>query len=175
MDNTEEQTNVKDNENMKFENEPKTEIDVLNQKIEEQQAELDEKEDRIKRLMAEFDNFKKRNDKERTGMYNSVMGDVVSSLLPVVDNLEKAANSETQDEKYKEGIEMCLAQFKDVLAQNGVKEIEAVGKPFDPSMHEAVSLVQDPNLGEKIVKEEFRKGYTIGDRVLRHSLVVVAN
>ncbi len=174
MDNTEEQTNV-ENPNMKFETEPQTEVDVLNKKIEDQKQELDEREDRIKRLMAEFENFKKRNDKERTGMYNSVMGDVVTSLLPVVDNLEKAANSETQDKKYKEGIEMCLTQFKDVLAQNGVKEIEAVGKPFDPSLHEAVSLVEDKNLGEKIVKEEFRKGYTIGDRVLRHSLVVVAN
>ena len=173
MDNTE-QTNV-ENENMKFETEPQSEVDILNKKIEEQNQELEDREDRIKRLMAEFENFKKRNDKERTGMYNSVMGDVVEKLLPVVDNLEKAVNSETQDEKYKEGIAMCLTQFKEVLAQNGVKEIEAVGKPFDPSMHEAVSLVEDKNLGEKIVKEEFRKGYTIGDRVLRHSLVVVAN
>ena len=163
------------NENMKYEKEPKTEVEILNAKIEEQKQELDDREDRIKRLMAEFENFKKRSDKERTGMYNSVMGDVVLKLLPVLDNLEKAVESSTQDEQYKSGIELVMKQFKEVLSSNGVKEIEAVGQPFDPSLHEAVSLVEDSSLGAKIVKEEYRKGYIIGDRVLRHSLVVVAN
>ena len=96
-------------------------------------------------------------------------------MLPVLDNLEKAAKTETKDEQYKNGIEMVVNQFKDVLKANGVTEIETVGKKFDPSLHEAVSLVQDEKLGEKEIKEEFRKGYMIGDRVLRHSLVVVAN
>ncbi len=164
-----------ENENMKFEKKEKTEVDILNEKIEEQKQDIEEKEDRIKRLMAEFENFKKRSDKERTGMYNSVMGDVVMKLLPVIDNLEKAVESTTQDEQYKSGIELVLKQFKEVLSSNGVKEIEAVGQPFDPSLHEAVSLVEDSSLGAKIVKEEYRKGYMIGDRVLRHSLVVVAN
>ncbi len=169
------QINEETNENMKYEKEPKTEVDILNAKIEEQKQELDDREDRIKRLMAEFENFKKRSDKERTGMYNSVMGDVVMKLLPVLDNLEKAVESTTQDEQYKSGIELVMKQFKEVLSSNGVKEIEAVGQPFDPSLHEAVSLVEDSTLGTKIVKEEYRKGYMIGDRVLRHSLVVVAN
>ena len=164
---------------MEFENEPATtegkKMKKLEKKIEEQKQELDECDDRIKRLMAEFENFKKRSNKERNGMYNSVMGDVVTSLLPAIDNLEKAANAETADEQYKSGVEMVLSQFKDVLKSNGVKEIEAVGKPFDPSLHEAVSSVVDENLGTQVVKEEFRKGYMIGDRVLRHSLVVVAN
>ena len=167
--------NAQDNQNMKYENEPKSEVDILNAKIEEQKQELDDREDRIKRLMAEFENFKKRSDKERTGMYNSVMGDVVMKLLPVLDNLEKAVESQTQDEQYKSGVELVMKQFKDVLTANGVKEIQAVGQPFDPSLHEAVSLVEDSSLGAKIVKEEYRKGYMIGDRVLRHSLVVVAN
>lgn len=167
--------NESTNENMKFENEPKTETEIMQAKIDSQKEEIDEKEDRIKRLMAEFENFKKRSDKERNGMYNSVMGDVIMKLLPVLDNLEKAAASETKDNGYKEGIEMVLKQFKDVLTANGVKEIETVGKPFDPSLHEAVSTVEDSNLGKNIVKEEFRKGYMIGDKVLRHSLVVVAN
>ena len=136
---------------------------------------MDEKDDRIKRLMAEFENFKKRSDKERTSLYSSVMGDVVTSLLPILDNLEKAAKAETKDEQYKNGIEMVLSQFKEVLKTNGVTEIEAIGKKFDPALHEAVSLVEDKTLGEKEIKEEFRKGYMIGDRVLRHSLVVVAN
>lgn len=163
------------NENMKFETEPKTELDILKAKIDSQKEEIDEKDDRIKRLMAEFENLKKRSDKERIGMYNSVMGDVVTKLLPVLDNLEKASASNTNDTQYKEGIEMVLKQFKDVLTSNGVKEIETVGKPFDPSLHEAVSTVEDNSLGKNIIKEEFRKGYMIGDKVLRHSLVVVAN
>ena len=163
------------NENMKIEKQDKTELDILKEKIEEQKEELDSREDRIKRLMAEFENFKKRSDKERTSMYNGVLGDVVIKLLPVLDNLEKAVESTTQDEQYKSGIELVMKQFKDVLKENGVKEIEAVGKQFDPTYHEAVSLVEDSSLGAKVVKEEYRKGYMIGDRVLRHSLVVVAN
>lgn len=164
-----------ENSNMKFEKKPETVEEKLQAKIEEQKEEIDEKDDRIKRLMAEFENFKKRSDKERLGMYNSVMGDVVMKLLPVLDNLEKAVAAESKDEQYKNGIEMVEKQFQDVLKANGVKEIESIGKPFDPSLHEAVSLVEDSNLGSKTIKEEYRKGYTIGDKVLRHSLVVVAN
>lgn len=164
-----------ENSNMKFEKKPETVEEKLQAKIEEQKEEIDEKDDRIKRLMAEFENFKKRSDKERLGMYNSVMGDVVMKILPVLDNLEKAVAAESKDEQYKNGIEMVEKQFQDVLKANGVKEIESIGKPFDPSLHEAVSLVEDSNLGSKTIKEEYRKGYTIGDKVLRHSLVVVAN
>ena len=164
-----------ENSNMKFEKKPETVEEKLQAKIEEQKEVIDEKDDRIKRLMAEFENFKKRSDKERLGMYNSVMGDVVMKLLPVLDNLEKAVAAESKDEQYKNGIEMVEKQFQDVLRANGVKEIESIGKPFDPSLHEAVSLVEDSNLGTKTIKEEYRKGYTIGDKVLRHSLVVVAN
>lgn len=151
------------------------EIHLLKVKINDQKAVIDEQDDRIKRLMAEFENFKKRNGKERENLYSSVMGDVITKLLPVIDNLEKAAQAETSDEKYKEGIVMCLNQFKDVLTSCNVTEIKTVGEKFDPSLHEAVSSVIDENLGEKIIKQEYRKGYKIGDRVIRHSLVVVAN
>lgn len=151
------------------------EIHSLKVKINDQKVVIDEQDDRIKRLMAEFENFKKRSNKERENLYSSVMGDVVTKILPVMDNLEKAAQAETSDEKYKEGIIMCLNQFKDVLAACNVTEIKTVGEKFDPSLHEAVSSVVDDNLGEKIIKEEYRKGYKIGDRVIRHSLVVVAN
>lgn len=163
----------KDNENMKYENEPKSEQDLLRKKIEEQKQEIEEQDDRIKRLMAEFENFKKRSDKERTGMYNSVLGDVVIKMLPVLDNLEKAVESNTKDEQYKNGIELVMKQFKDVLETSGVKQIDSIGKPFDPTYHEAISLVEDESLGSQIVKEEYRKGYILGDKVLRHSLVVV--
>ena len=137
--------------------------------------ELEETTDRLKRLMAEFDNFKKRSAKEREGLYNSLLSDIVSSFLPVVDNLEKAVNSNTEDEGYKQGVELVLKQFMDVLGSLGVKEIEGIGSTFNPEYHEAVSLVQDENFGEKEIKEVFRKGYKIGEKVIRHSMVVVAN
>lgn len=137
--------------------------------------ELEETTDRLKRLMAEFDNFKKRSAKEREGLYNSLLSDIVGSFLPVVDNLEKAVNSNTEDEGYKQGVELVLKQFMDVLGSLGVKEIEGVGSTFNPEYHEAVSLVQEETLGEKEIKEVFRKGYKIGEKVIRHSMVVVAN
>lgn len=140
-----------------------------------QKQKLEEQEDRLKRLMAEFDNFKKRSTKEREGLYNSLISDIITNLLPVIDNLEKAVEAKTEDESYKQGVELVLKQFKDVLKANGVEEIETVGQTFDPELHEAVSLVQDENLGEKEIKEEFRKGYKIGNKVIRHSMVVVAN
>ena len=140
-----------------------------------QKEKIDEQEDRIKRIMAEFENFKKRSLKERETLYNSLVSDIFTSILPVIDNLEKAVASTTQDEAYKQGVELVLKQFKDVLRQNGVEEIEAIGNPFDPSLHEAVATTVDKNLGEKIVKEEYRKGYRIGSKVIRHSMVIVAN
>lgn len=146
-----------------------------NEELTKIKEELEDVKDRHTRLIAEFDNLKKRSAKEREGLYNSIMGDIVSALLPVIDNLEKATEAESKDEEYKKGVELVLKQFKDVLSANGVKEIEAVGQPFDPELHEAVSMVQDENLGEKIVATEYRKGYMIGNKVIRHSMVVVAN
>lgn len=135
----------------------------------------DELDDRYKRILAEFENFKKRSAKEREGLYNSILSDVIEVILPVVDNLENAAKVETKDESYKQGIELVLKQFKDVLKSKGVEEIKAMGETFDPSLHEAVSTVQDDEKGEKEIVQEYRKGYKIGNRVIRHSMVVVAN
>lgn len=135
----------------------------------------DELDDRYKRILAEFENFKKRSAKEREGLYNSILSDVIEVILPVVDNLENAAKVETKDESYKQGVELVLKQFKDVLKSKGVEEIKAIGETFDPSMHEAVSSVQDDEKGEKEIVQEYRKGYKIGNRVIRHSMVVVAN
>ena len=148
---------------------------VEDNEINSVKLELEETTDRLKRLMAEFDNFKKRSAKEREGLYNSLLSDIVSSFLPVVDNLEKAVNSATQDESYKQGVELVLKQIMDVLTSLGVKEIEGVGATFNPEYHEAVSSVQDETLGEKEIKEVFRKGYKIGEKVIRHAMVVVAN
>ena len=150
-------------------------VKKIKELIDNQKKELEEKDDRLKRLMAEFDNFKKRSSKEREGLYNSLVSDIFTSLLPVIDNLEKAVKVETKDSNYKQGVEMVLKQFKDVLTANGVKEIYTIGKTFDPELHEAVGSVVDENLGEKEIKEEYRKGYIIDGKVIRHSLVVVAN
>ena len=173
----EEKKKTKENEKIENEkvNKNADEVIELKKQIDSQKIELAETEDRLKRVAAEFDNYKKRSAKEREGLHSSILSDIVSSFLPILDNLEKALEAKTEDENYKQGIELVLKQFKDVLSANGVKEIEAVGKPFDPELHEAVSSVVDESLGEKIVKEEYRNGYMIGNKVIRHSRVIVAN
>ncbi len=148
-----------------------TEKEVLKQK----QEELDDITDRYKRILAEFENFKKRSGKERESLYNMILSDIVSSILPILDNLENAVKAESKDEEYKKGIELVLKQFQDTLKSKGVEEIKTVGETFDPELHEAVSSVQDDTKGEKEIVQEYRKGYKIGTKVIRHSMVVVAN
>ena len=143
--------------------------------IDPKQQELDELNDRYKRVMAEFENYKKRSSKERETLYNSILGDIVEVFLPIVDNLENALKVETQDTEYKKGIELVLKQFKDVLKAKGVEEIPTIGETFDPSLHDAVSSIQDPDKNAQEIVQEYRKGYKIGSRVIRHSMVVVAN
>lgn len=143
--------------------------------VEKVKQELDELTDRYKRVMAEFENFKKREQKEREALYGRTLSDVIEIILPVLDNLENAAKAETQDANYKQGVEMVLKQFKEVLKTRGVEEIKAVGETFDPSLHEAVSSVDDPNAESQKIVQEYRKGYKFGSKVIRHSMVVVAN
>ena len=164
MENNEvEKTNNEENkkENKEKEMVPKEDYDAL--------------DDHFKRILAEFENFKKRSQKERETLYNSILSDVVEVILPVLDNLENAVKVETKDEEYKKGIELVLKQFNDVLKSKGVEEIEALGQTFDPELHEAVRSVQDDEKGEKEVVEVYRKGYKIGSKVIRHSMVAVAN
>lgn len=135
----------------------------------------DDLDDRYKRVLAEFENYKKRSQKEKESLYASILADVVEFILPAVDNLENAVKVETQDEEYKKGIELVLKQFQVALGAKGVEEIPTVGETFDPELHEAVSSVQDETKGEKEIVQEYRKGYKIGNKVIRHSMVVVAN
>lgn len=158
-------------EKEKIQNEEKAE----NNELQSIQQELDELTDRYKRILAEFENHKKRSQKEREGLYNSILGDIIEVILPILDNLENAAKVETSDENYKKGIELVVKQFQDVLKSKGVEEIKALGETFDPELHEAVSSVQDDSKGEKEIVQEYRKGYKIGHKVIRHSMVVVAN
>ena len=147
----------------------------VKEQLKQKEQELEDITDRYKRILAEFENHKKRSQKEREGLYNMVLSDVVSAMLPILDNLENAAKVETKDEEYKKGIELVLKQFQDTLKSKGVEEIKALGEIFDPELHEAVSSVQDDTKGEKEIVQEYRKGYKIGTKVIRHSMVVVAN
>ena len=150
----------------KKENEEKSEL-------QKKQIELDELDDRYKRVFAEFENYKKRTQKERESLYNSVLGDIITNILPLIDNLQMAANAECKDEGYKQGIELVEKQFKDFLTKNKVEEIPTVGEIFDPSVHEAVSNVQDDTKESGEIVQEYRKGYKLGDKILRHSMVIV--
>ncbi|MCD7903818.1 MAG: nucleotide exchange factor GrpE [Oscillospiraceae bacterium] len=131
--------------------------------------------DRYIRLMAEFDNYKKRSVRERENIYADVRVDTVTRFLPVYDNLQRALSAETADEVYKKGVEMTFNQLLDVFRKLGVEEIESVGQPFDPTLHNAVMHVQDEESGENMVVEEFQKGFKLGEKVIRFSMVKVAN
>ena len=140
-----------------------------------QNSDYEELNDRYKRVLAEFENFKKRSKKERENLYNSILGDIILGILPVIDNLQNAVKAECKDEKYKQGVELVEKQFKEFLSKNKVEEIPAEGEIFDPSLHEAVSSVQDESKQSQEIVQEYRKGYKIGSKVIRHSMVVVNN
>ena len=170
-----EENNENKNENLE---ENKVEVQNVTEEVNELdtlKAELEEANDRYKRLFAEFENYKKRTKKDRENIYGMVTSDVVTTMLPIMDNLEKASSAKTEDKNYQEGVNLVVKQFASALRGLGLEEIEAVGKTFDPEYHEAVSLVQDPSKGEQEIVEEFRKGYKIGNKVVRHSMVIVAN
>ena len=139
------------------------------------QNELSVERDKYLRLAAEYDNYRKRSAKEREMIYTDARTDAISKLLPVYDNLERALRMECADEAYYKGVEMIMTQLTETLILMGVKVIPAVGEPFDPNLHNAVMKIEDPNLGENIIAEEYQKGFILGDRVIRFSTVVVAN
>ena len=141
-------------------------------------ARIDELEDRVKRQMAEFENFRKRTDKEKAAMFETGAKSVIEKILPVVDNFERGLAAVPEDEKgsaFVEGMNKVYNQLLTELDNMGVKPIEAVGQEFDPNFHNAVMHIEDENFGENIVAEEFQKGYTYHDTVVRHSMVKVAN
>ena len=152
--------------------------DPKDQTISKQQKEIDELSNRLLRLQAVFDNFRKRTEKEKSTMYEMGAKDIIERMLPVVDNFERGLASIPESEKntaFAEGMEKIYKQFQKVLEDAGVKAIEAAGQPFDPNFHNAVMHVEDESLGENIVAEELQKGYMYRDSVVRHSMVKVAN
>ncbi len=139
---------------------------------------IEELEDRVKRQMAEFDNFRKRTEKEKSHMYEIGARDVIEKILPVVDNFERGLAAVPEEERANpviEGMDKIYKQLMTVLTDLGVAPIEAAGQEFDPNLHNAVMHIEDEELGENIVAEEFQKGYTYKETVIRHSMVKVAN
>ncbi|MFL0247424.1 nucleotide exchange factor GrpE [Candidatus Clostridium stratigraminis] len=157
-----------------------TENDLLdtNRKLKEEkdkaENELNSIKDRLLRLSAEYENYRKRTAKEKEGIYSDACEDILKNMLPVLDNLERAASVEGKAEDIKKGIEMTIRQFNDSLEKLQVTEIP-VNEGFDPNIHNAVMHVEDGNFGESEIVEVFQKGYIRGNKVIRHSIVKVAN
>lgn len=145
------------------------------QELEALRAQLTADQDKFLRLCAEYDNFRKRTQKEKENIYADAKADTVKALLPVYDNLERALKQDTADEAYKKGVEMTMAGLKKAFEGLGVTEIDAVGQPFDPNVHNAVMHMEDDSLGENTVAEVFQAGFKLGDKVIRFAMVKVAN
>ena len=145
-----------------------TEVETLQQTIADQ-------EDKFLRLCAEYDNFRKRTQKEKDAIYSDATANAVKALLPVYDNLERALKQETADEAYKKGVEMTMAGLLKALESLGVTEIDAAGQSFDPNIHNAVMHIDDEALGENTVAEVFQTGFMLGEKVIRFAMVKVAN
>ena len=147
----------------------------LLKELEAMKEQVAAQEDKFLRLCAEYDNFRRRSKQEKDGIYAEATAQAVSALLPVYDNLERALKQETADEAYKKGVEMTMAGLKKAFETLGVTEIDAVGQPFDPNIHNAVMHVEDEALGENTVAEVFQAGFMLGEKVIRFAMVKVAN
>lgn len=136
---------------------------------------LKAEKDRYLRLLAEYDNYRKRSSKERESIYQDVRADTVTKFLPVYDNLVRALDQATCDEAYRKGVEMIMAQLRDILSRMGVTEIESLGQKFDPALHNAVMHEEDETKGEGEIVQELQRGFKMGDKVIRFAMVKVAN
>ena len=140
--------------------------------LEKEKADLN---DKFLRICAEYDNFRKRSQKEKDALYGDIKANTVTQFLPVYDNLERALKQNTEDEAYKKGVEMIMTQFCSTLEKLGVTEIECLGEKFDTAMHNAVMHVDDEEKGENEIVEVFQKGFKLGEKVIRFAMVKVAN
>lgn len=146
------------------------------EQMEQAVRQLETTKDQFARLAAEYDNYRKRTAKEKETLYQDAKADTIKEFLAVYDNLERAAAAPGgEDDPHKKGLEMIFTQYKELLKKLGVAEIEAQGQPFDPERHEAVMHIDDENLGENQVAQVFQAGFALGDKVIRHAVVQVAN
>lgn len=143
--------------------------------VEELKAKLAAEHDSYLRLAAEYDNFRKRSQKERDNLYTDIKAETVGKFLPVFDNLQRALDQETADEAYKKGVEMTMNGLIAIMEGLGVKSFGQVGETFDPQLHNAVMHKEDESLGESVIAEVFQTGFKVGEKVVRHAMVVVAN
>lgn len=152
------------------------EIEALKGQVEKLTGDLQEKKDRLLRLQADFDNFRRRSAKEREEISAVVTQNFCKDMLPLLDNFERAMAAETKDvEAFQKGVEMIFTQFQEVLKKNGLEQIEAVGQKFDPNFHQAVMRVEDPEKEDDTVAQELQKGYMVKGRVIRPSMVQVVS
>lgn len=145
-----------------------------NAAIDDLQTELNAERDKYIRLAAEYDNYRKRSQKERESLFKDVKAETIAQLLPIYDNLERALAQNCSDEAFYKGIEMTMAQLLEIFAKMGLSEIPALGEKFDASFHNAVMQAEDENAEENTVVKELQKGFKLGDKVIRYSMVVVA-
>ena len=137
---------------------------------------LESVKDQFVRLTAEYDNYRKRTAKEKDSLYQDAKADTIKEFLAVYDNLQRAVSTEgDEDSPHKKGLEMIFHQYQEILKKLGVTEMEALGQPFDPEKHNAVMHIDDGNFGENVVSQVFQAGFTLGDKVIRHAIVQVAN
>ena len=146
-----------------------------NAALEQAKAALAAQEDKYLRLAAEYDNYRKRTAKEKESLWTDVKADTAAAFLPVYDNLERAMNQATADEAYKKGVEMTMNQLKEVFSKLGIEEIPALGEQFDPNLHNAVMHIDNEELGENVISQVFQAGFRCGEKVIRFSMVQVAN
>jgi len=160
-----------------LENEPASaeETNPMLDALEAFKCALAEQEDKYLRLAAEYDNFRKRSQREKSTAWADAQADTALAFLPVFDNLERALKQETVDEAYAKGVEMTMSQLKTVLERLGIEEILTVGEPFNPAFHNAIMHIEDETLGDNIITECFQTGFKLGDKVMRAAMVKVAN
>ena len=149
--------------------------DPLVEELEAMKKTISEQEDKFLRLAAEYDNYRRRSQKEKESAWADSKAETAAAFLPVYDNLERALKQETADEAYKKGVEMTMTGLKEVLTKLGIEEIPALGETFDPNLHNAVMHVEDENAGENTIVEVFQAGFRNGEKVIRFSMVKVAN
>lgn len=166
--NNEENSTIQDDDTVPVES-----VDSLRETVEGLKKELEEEKDRYLRLYAEFQNYRNRTTKEKTESYNNATAKCVEEILPVIDNFERALEQECTDEKYKDGMEMIFKHLIGILNKMGVKEIESLGKPFDPRIHNAIQKVASDEFESDTVCNVFQKGYTLNEKIIRPAMVQV--
>ena len=156
----------------KKKDEERAALEAEKEALEKEKAALN---DQYLRICAEYDNYRRRSQKEKDNLYGEIKASTVLQVLPVYDNLERALKQGTEDEAYRKGVEMIMSQFNATLEKLGVKKIESLGQTFDPNKHNAVMHVDDESLGENVIVDVFQEGFTVGDKVIRFAMVKVAN